>query len=122
MEKKSESGEASDDLHQQKASSSNTPNPENHQVDQQNSPGEASLGHSAPEFNSDESLSYIRTSPAQRRRAVQILFACLLCVGIGQSLILSVFPPLARELGFSELQTGAVFSISAICWVFLGAF
>lgn len=58
-----------------------------------------------------------RTTPEERRRAFGILFFCLLCLGMGQSLFFAVLPPIARDLGLTEVQVGAIFSLSALLWV-----
>lgn len=58
------------------------------------------------------------TTPAERRRGIQILFISLVCVGTGQSLFFAILPPLARDLGLSEFQVGAIFAVSATIWVF----
>ena len=58
-----------------------------------------------------------QTSPEERKRAFGILFFCLLCVGMGQSLFFAILPPIARDLGLSEVQVGAIFSLSALLWV-----
>ncbi len=62
------------------------------------------------------------SSPAQRRRAFQILFLSLVCLGVGQSGMFAILPPVSRELGMSEFQTGAIFAISATIWVFSSAY
>ena len=62
------------------------------------------------------------SSPEQRRRAFQILFLSLVCLGIGQSGMFAILPPVSRKLGLSEFQTGAIFAISATIWVFSSAY
>ncbi|MCC6917700.1 MAG: MFS transporter [Alphaproteobacteria bacterium] len=62
------------------------------------------------------------TTPAQRRRAFQILFLSLMCLGIGQAGMFAVLPPISRQLGLSEFQTGAIFAVSATIWVFSSAY
>lgn len=62
------------------------------------------------------------SSPDQRRRAFQILFMSLVCLGIGQSGMFAILPPVSRDLGLSELQTGAIFAVSATIWVFSSAY
>lgn len=52
-----------------------------------------------------------------RRRAFGVLFAAVVSVGMGQSLMFAVLPPIARRLGLSEHQVGAIFAISAVLWV-----
>ena len=55
-------------------------------------------------------------SPGQRRAAFRILFASLICVGLGQSLLFSVLPPVGRTMGLEEWQVGLVFAISGGLW------
>lgn len=38
-------------------------------------------------------------------------------MGMGQSLMFAVLPPVARNMGLSELQVGAIFAVSAVLWV-----
>ena len=62
------------------------------------------------------------SSPKQRRRAFQILFLSLTCLGIGQAGMFAILPPISRELGLSAFQTGAIFAVSATIWVFSSAY
>ncbi|WP_439816076.1 MFS transporter [Zavarzinia sp. CC-PAN008] len=59
------------------------------------------------------------TTPEQRRRAFRLLFVCLVCVGMGHTIMFSLLPPLARELGMTETQTGYIHMSAAIVWVLL---
>lgn len=43
-------------------------------------------------------------------------------VGIGQTLIFAVLPPVAREIGLSELQVGSIFTVSAVLWMLMSPF
>ncbi len=52
-----------------------------------------------------------------RRRPFLLLFVCLISVGMGQSLMFAVLPPIARSMGLSELKVGAIFAVSAVLWV-----
>ena len=45
----------------------------------------------------------------------------LFTVGLGQSFVFVIVPPLARELGLSEVQTSLVFAFSAIAWALTSA-
>ncbi len=54
---------------------------------------------------------------APGRDAFRLLFATLLVVGVGNTMLLSVLPAIARELSLSALQMGAIFSFSALLWV-----
>ena len=47
-----------------------------------------------------------------------ILFVSLVGVGIGQSMLFAVLPPVARELGVSPVQIASIFAASATIWVF----
>ena len=53
---------------------------------------------------------------------IWILSAGLLCVGAGQSVIFITIPPLARDLGLSEIQIGSIFASSALAWMILSPF
>ena len=52
-------------------------------------------------------------------RALRILFVCLVCIGIGQSMLFSILPPAARAIGISPFQVSTIFAISASIWVFV---
>jgi MFS family permease len=62
------------------------------------------------------------TTPEERRRAFMVLFACMLAIGMGQTLVYAVMPPIARSLGMSELQTTLIYSLSSLLWVATSAF
>jgi len=53
------------------------------------------------------------------RRAFALLFVCLACAGIGQSMLFSILPPAAREIGLSPFQVSIIFATSASIWVFV---
>lgn len=55
----------------------------------------------------------------ENRRAFQLLFTCLLCMGIGQSMLFSILPPAARSLGITPFQVSTIFATSASLWVFI---
>ncbi|MBU6406319.1 MAG: MFS transporter [Alphaproteobacteria bacterium] len=59
-------------------------------------------------------------SPAlsERRFAFRVLFGALLVVGVGNSMLFAILPPLGRELGLDDWGVGAIFSLSALIWVF----
>ena len=46
----------------------------------------------------------------------------LFTVGLGQSFVFVLVPPLARDLGLSEIQTSSIFAISALAWATTSAF
>ena len=62
------------------------------------------------------------TSPEERRRGMILLFICLMALGMGQSLFFAIFPPVARDLGLSEVQVSAIFTLSAVLWVVMSPF
>jgi MFS family permease len=57
-----------------------------------------------------------------RRFAFTLLFVSLISVGMGQSLMFAILPPIARQLGLSEVQVGAIFAVSALLWVIASPF
>lgn len=57
------------------------------------------------------------TLPAPRP-TFRLLFACLAIVGIGNSMLFAVLPPIARETGMPDWCVSAIFTVSAILWVF----
>jgi MFS family permease len=57
--------------------------------------------------------------PSQHARALRILFVCLVCIGIGQSMLFSILPPTARKIGISPFQVSTIFATSATLWVFI---
>jgi MFS family permease len=56
---------------------------------------------------------------AVRRRAFALLFLCLACIGIGQSMLFAILPPAAREIGLTPFQVSTIFATSATIWVFV---
>ena len=46
----------------------------------------------------------------------------LFTVGLGQSFVFVLVPPLARDLGLSEIQTSSIFAISAVAWALTSAY
>ncbi|MEM8772105.1 MAG: MFS transporter [Pseudomonadota bacterium] len=60
------------------------------------------------------------TANPPRRAAFALLLAGALCAGMGQTIVFSVLPPLAREAGLTNFQTGLIFAVSACCWVVSG--
>jgi len=52
------------------------------------------------------------------RRARWLLFAALVAVGMGQTIVFAVLAPLGREIGLSEMQVGGITSGSSIMFFF----
>ena len=48
---------------------------------------------------------------------IWLLSGGLFFVGAGQSVVFITIPPLARELGLSEVETGSIFAFSALAWM-----
>ena len=63
-----------------------------------------------------------QTSPRTRAVAIALLLVGAVCAGMGQTIVFSVLPPLAREIGLTDLQVGLIFMMSAICWVSIGPY
>lgn len=42
-----------------------------------------------------------------------------MCIGIGQSMLFSILPPAARQIGISPFQVSTIFATSASIWVFV---
>jgi MFS family permease len=59
---------------------------------------------------------------AERQRAFVILFCSLLVIGVGNTSLFSLVPPMAREIGIPDALAGAIFSLSALFWVFASPF
>jgi MFS family permease len=57
-----------------------------------------------------------------RRRAFLLLFACTLVVGFGNTMLLALLPPLARQLHLPDSSVGWIFSLSALIWVFASSY
>jgi MFS family permease len=57
--------------------------------------------------------------PSEYRSAFVLLFLCLTCVGMGQSMLFAILPPAAREIGISPFQVSTIFATSATIWVFI---
>lgn len=49
--------------------------------------------------------------------AFRLLFVCLAIVGVGNSMLFAVLPPIARESGLPDWCVSAIFSGSAVLWV-----
>lgn len=54
-----------------------------------------------------------------QRRALRVLFVCLVCIGLGQSMLFAILPPAARALGLSPFRIATIFAASASIWVFV---
>ena len=50
------------------------------------------------------------------------LAAGLFCVGAGQSIVFITIPPLARDMGLTEIQIGSIFATSALAWIILSPY
>ncbi len=61
----------------------------------------------------------IQHSPFTIQRGFALLFGCLVCIGMGQSMLFSILPPAARAIGISPFQVSTIFATSASIWVFV---
>lgn len=59
----------------------------------------------------------IHMDPGDRRRAFLVLTIGLMCTGFSQSVVYAILPPIARDLGLSEMQVGSIFVLSSLFWV-----
>lgn len=66
----------------------------------------------------DESPS----TPRQRQIATAILLAGVVCMGMGQTIVFAVLPPIARKIGMGDFQVLSIFMLSALWWVLMGPF
>jgi len=57
-------------------------------------------------------------APIGQNRQFRLLWVCMLVIGAGNSMLLSVAPPLVRQLHLSDSSVGWIFSLSALLWVF----
>ena len=73
----------------------------------------------APSKHQEEQANPPAARPP-RRAAFALLLGGALCAGMGQTIIFSVLPPIARDIGLSNLQTGMIFAVSACFWVIMG--
>jgi MFS family permease len=60
-------------------------------------------------------------APPNRHR-FRLLFFCMVLVGAGNSMLLSVAPPLVRRLQLPDSSIGWIFSLSALLWVLCSPF
>ena len=67
-------------------------------------------------------MTQTKTTAQERIRGMGLLFVCLMTLGMGHSLFFAIFPPLARDLGLSEVQASAIFTLSAVLWVLMSPF
>ena len=83
------------------------------------------LGRWHPRSSGNHTVSNADIQPASATRQPSyfpLLFASLICVGIGQTLIFAVLPPAARSLGLTEVQVGSIFTVSAVLWMLMSPF
>jgi MFS family permease len=78
------------------------------------------MDQETPEPANETTITDGPTSPRARAFAIALLLAGAVCAGMGQTIVFSVLPPLAREIGLSDLQVGLIFMISATGWVTFG--
>ena len=74
----------------------------------------------APKIEAAPAIAGGQTSPRARAVAIALLLVGAVCAGMGQTIVFSVLPPLARDMGLSEMQVGLIFMTSATFWVSLG--
>lgn len=57
------------------------------------------------------------TPKGDRRVAFAVLLAGVACLGMGQTVVFTILPPLGRRLGLADFQVTAIFMLSAMFWV-----
>jgi MFS family permease len=82
----------------------------------------ATVEERGPAGSTPSSFAASLTTPAERKRAFQILFLCQLAGGMGQTLVYAVMPPIARRLGMSEFETTMIYSLSSFLWIVTSPF
>ncbi len=60
------------------------------------------------------------STPRQRQIALGVLLAGVVCMGMGQTIVFAVLPPLARTIGMGDMQVLSIFMLSALFWVLMG--
>lgn len=70
-----------------------------------------------PSLESDPLPPHPLTTQKQRRIAFGVLMLSALCLGLGQTILFTILPPIARRIGFADIQVGLIFTVSAIAWV-----
>ncbi|MEM9989651.1 MAG: MFS transporter, partial [Pseudomonadota bacterium] len=75
-----------------------------------------------PRLDTDTLPPHPQTSAKERRFAFGILMLSILCLGLGQTILFAVLPPIARQIGIPDIQVGIIFTFSAICWVISSTF
>lgn len=60
------------------------------------------------------------STPRQRRIALVVLLAGVVCMGMGQTIVFAVLPPIARKIGMDDLEVLSIFMLSAFFWVVMG--
>jgi MFS family permease len=78
--------------------------------------GEASL-LSSSDRSTKNMIDQDVLTPEGPRPTFRLLFACLAIVGIGNSMLFAVLPPIARETDMPDWCVSAIFTVSAILWV-----
>lgn len=60
------------------------------------------------------------STPRQRQIALAVLLAGVVCMGMGQTIVFAVLPPIARKIGMGDMQVLSIFMLSAAFWVLIG--
>ncbi|NOX81954.1 MAG: MFS transporter [Alphaproteobacteria bacterium] len=78
---------------------------------------DADVLSAGPASAATDAEAFAASSPKARRLAFMLLLAGAVCAGMGQTIVFSILPPIARDIGVSDLQVVLIFMISAVCWV-----
>lgn len=63
-----------------------------------------------------------QTTQQQRRFAFGILLLSIVCLGLGQTILFAILPPMARAIGIADGWVGVIFTFSALMWVLTSPF
>ncbi len=75
-----------------------------------------------PRLDTDLIPPHPKTSKAARRRAMAILMLSIICLGLGQTILFAILPPIARAMGMADMEVGIIFTLSAIMWVVMSPY
>lgn len=72
-----------------------------------------------PRMDTNALPPHPKTSAKARNLAFSILMLSTVCLGLGQTILFAILPPIARKIGLEDIQVGFIFTISALMWVLL---
>ncbi len=73
----------------------------------------------APSSDTGQLPRHPKTSQRDRNIAFGVLMLGAMCLGLGQTILFTILPPLARRIGLADIQVGMIFTVSALMWVIM---